>query len=60
MAFNHLQIEKKWQDFWDENKTFKTKDRGLDHPKYYALDMFPYPSGGAPGRVYCNRYCLTC
>ncbi|MBG9983289.1 leucine--tRNA ligase [Aerococcaceae bacterium DSM 111022] len=45
MAFNHLQIEKKWQDFWDENKTFKTKDRGLDHPKYYALDMFPYPSG---------------
>ncbi|HZJ85649.1 MAG TPA: class I tRNA ligase family protein, partial [Erysipelotrichaceae bacterium] len=45
MVFNHKKIEKKWQDFWDENKTFKTKDRGLDHPKYYALDMFPYPSG---------------
>ncbi len=45
MAYNHLTIEKKWQDYWDEHKTFKTKDRGPDHPKYYALDMFPYPSG---------------
>ncbi|MBG9983105.1 leucine--tRNA ligase [Aerococcaceae bacterium DSM 111020] len=45
MAYNHLTIEKKWQDYWDENHTFKTKDRGPNHPKYYALDMFPYPSG---------------
>lgn len=37
-------IEKKWQDFWDENKTFKTPDQS-DKPKYYCLDMFPYPSG---------------
>ncbi|WP_018658858.1 leucine--tRNA ligase [Allofustis seminis] len=45
MAFDHQMIEKKWQNYWDEHKTFKTKDRGSDHPKYYALGMFPYPSG---------------
>ena len=38
------QIEKKWQKYWLENKTFKTPDFS-DKPKYYALDMFPYPSG---------------
>ena len=37
-------IEKKWQDYWLKNKTFKTEDFG-GKPKYYALDMFPYPSG---------------
>ena len=37
-------IEKKWQDFWEENKTNKTYDDS-DKPKYYALSMFPYPSG---------------
>lgn len=45
MSYQHRIIEKKWQEYWDKNKTFKTKDRGVDHPKYYALDMFPYPSG---------------
>lgn len=45
MTYNHLVIEKKWQKFWEENQTFKTKDRGINHKKYYALDMFPYPSG---------------
>lgn len=44
MVYNHKTIEKKWQKFWDENKTFKTKD-DYTLPKYYALDMFPYPSG---------------
>ena len=44
MAYNHQQIEKKWQQFWEENKTFKT-DVYSDKPPYYALDMFPYPSG---------------
>ena len=44
MAFNHQQIEKKWQNYWLENKTFKTSDDS-SKPKYYALDMFPYPSG---------------
>ncbi|MBT2690497.1 leucine--tRNA ligase [Bacillus sp. ISL-47] len=44
MSFNHQEIEKKWQSYWDENKTFKTtEDKGKR--KFYALDMFPYPSG---------------
>ena len=44
MTFNHLEIEKKWQDYWEEDDSFKTlEDHSL--PKYYALDMFPYPSG---------------
>lgn len=38
-------VEKKWQQFWAENKTFKTPERNLDKPKKYVLDMFPYPSG---------------
>jgi leucyl-tRNA synthetase len=44
MSFNHKEIEKKWQGHWEENKTFKTtEDKGKR--KFYALDMFPYPSG---------------
>jgi len=44
MSYNHLEIEKRWQKYWEENKTFKTQ---LDpnKPKFYVLDMFPYPSG---------------
>lgn len=37
-------IEPKWQQYWDENKTFKTEETS-SKPKFYALDMFPYPSG---------------
>lgn len=37
-------IEPKWQKYWDDNKTFKTEDTS-SKPKFYALDMFPYPSG---------------
>jgi leucyl-tRNA synthetase len=44
MAFNHQEIEKKWQSYWESNKTFKTKEE-KGNPKFYALDMFPYPSG---------------
>ena len=44
LSFNHLQIEKKWQQVWADNKTFKTENE-TDKPKFYALDMFPYPSG---------------
>ena len=44
MNYNHREIEKKWQDYWLENKTFKT-DTYSDKEKFYALDMFPYPSG---------------
>ena len=43
--FNTKEIEKKWQNFWDEHNTFKTDIRDFSKPKYYALDMFPYPSG---------------
>ena len=43
--YNHKVIEKKWQKYWDDNKTFKTDIRDFSKPKYYVLDMFPYPSG---------------
>lgn len=52
--YNHKEIEKKWQKYWEEKKTFKTLNPNeTDHnwrpvsemPKFYALDMFPYPSG---------------
>ncbi len=38
-------IEKKWQDYWEQNKTFKVSDFTPGKPKFYCLDMFPYPSG---------------
>ncbi|HEY0221531.1 MAG TPA: leucine--tRNA ligase [Lactovum miscens] len=44
MEYNHQEIEAKWQKFWSENQTFKTKT-DPETPKFYALDMFPYPSG---------------
>ncbi|TMW71794.1 leucine--tRNA ligase [Alteribacter natronophilus] len=44
MAYNHKQVEQKWQQYWETNKTFKT-DEEYDRKKFYALDMFPYPSG---------------
>lgn len=44
MSFNHKEIEQKWQAYWEEQKTFRTPDE-TDKPKFYALDMFPYPSG---------------
>ncbi len=45
MPFDHKHIEKKWQEYWDKNETFKTDVWDFSKPKYYALDMFPYPSG---------------
>ena len=45
MAYNFNEIEKKWQNYWEENKTFYTDVWDFSKPKYYALDMFPYPSG---------------
>ncbi len=44
MDYDFCKIEKKWQDFWASQKTFKA-DNQSDRPKYYVLDMFPYPSG---------------
>ena len=45
MGYNFKDIEKKWQDYWDEHKTFYTDVWDFSKPKFYALDMFPYPSG---------------
>lgn len=46
MFYNHQEIEKKWQKFWEENQTFKSQQPSeSSNPKYYVLDMFPYPSG---------------
>lgn len=44
MFYNHKEIENKWQKFWQENQTYKTSN-DKTKPKYYVLDMFPYPSG---------------
>ncbi len=44
MFYDHQSIEKKWQTIWDKNKTYRPSPT-LDKPKYYVLDMFPYPSG---------------
>ena len=45
MSYNHKSIESRWQKFWSENQTFKSEDISTNKPKYYVLDMFPYPSG---------------
>ena len=45
MAYNHRKTEEKWRKYWEENKTFKTDVWDFSKPKFYALDMFPYPSG---------------
>ncbi|MCG2792359.1 MAG: leucine--tRNA ligase [Weeksellaceae bacterium] len=44
MFYDHQQIEKKWQKYWEDNQIYKTSD-STDRPKFYVLDMFPYPSG---------------
>lgn len=44
MQYQFNEIEKKWQKYWEENKTYAAKDNSVK-PKYYVLDMFPYPSG---------------
>ena len=44
-TYNHHEIETKWQKYWEDNKTFKTDVWDFSKPKFYALDMFPYPSG---------------
>ncbi|MDR3191340.1 MAG: leucine--tRNA ligase [Lactobacillaceae bacterium] len=44
MAYQHKDVEKKWQHYWDEHQTFKTTNE-TTKPKYYVLDMFPFPSG---------------
>ncbi|MFT8527126.1 MAG: leucine--tRNA ligase [Oenococcus sp.] len=45
MSYDHKTIEKKWQNYWDEHKTFKTAPESSGKKKYYVMNMFPYPSG---------------
>ena len=45
VSYNPKEIEPKWQQYWDKNETFKTDVWDFSKPKFYALDMFPYPSG---------------
>ncbi len=45
MAYNHRKTEEKWRNYWETSKTFKTDVWDFSKPKYYVLDMFPYPSG---------------
>ena len=45
MEYNFKEVEQKWNEYWKKNETFKTDVWDFSKPKYYALDMFPYPSG---------------
>ena len=45
MGYNHQQIEQKWKKIWEDNKTYYCDTKDFSKPKYYVLDMFPYPSG---------------
>lgn len=45
MVYNHKLVEQKWQKYWEDNKTFVCDVWDFSKPKFYALDMFPYPSG---------------
>jgi len=58
MVYDHHKIEKKWQAFWEKNKTFKT-DTSSVKPKYYLLDMFPYPSGSGLHVGHASGYTAT-
>lgn len=56
--YDHNEIEKKWQKYWEDNKTYKV---AVDHskPKYYVLDMFPYPSGAGLHVGHVEGYTAT-
>ncbi len=56
--YDFLQIEPHWQTFWEENLSFKT-DNVPGRPKYYVLDMFPYPSGAGLHLGHCENYAIT-
>ncbi len=43
--YDHHAVEKKWQEVWEKEDLFRAQDNDASRPKYYVLDMFPYPSG---------------
>ena len=59
MSFDHKKIETKWQQYWDAHQTFKTDGYDFSKPKYYALDMFPYPSGSGLHAGHPEGYTAT-
>ncbi len=56
--YDFLEIEPHWQTFWDTNRSFRTTD-DTSRPKYYVLDMFPYPSGAGLHLGHCENYAIT-
>lgn len=58
MTYQHQDIEAKWQKYWQEKKTFKTPNQS-EKPKYYVLDMFPYPSGSGLHVGHVEGYTAT-
>lgn len=57
--YNFHKTEKKWQEYWEKNNTFKTDIYDFTKPKYYVLDMFPYPSGVGLHTGHAEGYTAT-
>ena len=57
--YNHKEIEGKWRKYWEDNQTFKTDVWDFSKPKFYALDMFPYPSGSGLHAGHPEGYTAT-
>ena len=57
--YDHIRTEEKWRKYWEDNKTFKTDVWDFSKPKYYALDMFPYPSGSGLHAGHPEGYTAT-
>lgn len=57
--YDFNKIESKWQKYWEDNRTFKTNVRDFSKPKFYALDMFPYPSGSGLHAGHPEGYTAT-
>ncbi|MBI4779604.1 class I tRNA ligase family protein, partial [Candidatus Falkowbacteria bacterium] len=57
--YNHKKIEAKWQKFWDKHQDLFRADDGSSKPKFYCLDMFPYPSGDGLHAGHVESYTAT-